>query len=268
MTVISSPRELNSQTSATISANEAIHGRLEPGPATGGRFYNDDEQPPSIIFKFCPDTTKRWNIPDQDWIASIQLKCSNVPRLMREGFYWDKSNVINEEGYIENGTTNATAPASKREFTRWYFLTDIYQPRRWIASLAVTALDKNILYNFNLNQLSREKIRLASAVNQNKKQIYGYRSFTSANKSTATAEIPMMGFNMIYDNMPMKGFWPWPKEKNTAHTKDRAEEGKGEARVVGKGSVSWLPYGNSRRNGIMIMNSYYGNFIGVGKLPA
>ncbi|GAW24447.1 hypothetical protein ANO14919_140310 [Xylariales sp. No.14919] len=136
MAVISSLRELNSQTSAPISANEAIHGHPEPGPATGGRFYKEDEQRPSIVFKLCPNPTKLWNIKYQDWIAYMDVKCSDVPRLMREGFHWDDSNVIKEEGYL----------------------------------------------------------------------------------------YAMLGFNMIYDKMPMEGFWPWPRKRNEAYVKDGADE--------------------------------------------
>ncbi|KAI1749283.1 hypothetical protein F4782DRAFT_513989 [Xylaria castorea] len=29
------------------------------------------------------------------------FKCSDVPRHMREGFYWDGDNVINEDGFID-----------------------------------------------------------------------------------------------------------------------------------------------------------------------
>ncbi|KAI0413168.1 hypothetical protein F5X98DRAFT_391204 [Xylaria grammica] len=154
----------------------------------------------------------------------MDVKCSDVPRLMREGFHWDDSNVIKEEGYLQYGKTNADANSWDLLSTIWYFLADIDQPRRWIACLAVKALNDNTLYNFNLSQLSRETIRSVSASNQDRQHIYGYISFTPADKLSNTAESAMLGFNMIYDKMPMEGFWPWPRERNEAYVKDGADE--------------------------------------------
>ncbi|KAI1159837.1 hypothetical protein F5B18DRAFT_664245 [Nemania serpens] len=209
-------RELNGLTPTPTSANEAVHSHpSELGPATGGRFYKEDKQPPSVKFRFCPDPTRLWHFKYQDWIAFLEVKCSDVPRLMREGFHWDTSNVIKEEGYIERGKPGPNSNAQTSVPARWYFLTDIHQPRRWIASLNVRALDINVLYNFNLSQLSPELIRAASALNQDQQLIYEYRSYTFPDKFCNADESPMTGFNMIYDKMPMEGFWPWPRiEKN------------------------------------------------------
>ncbi|TGJ87279.1 hypothetical protein E0Z10_g1479 [Xylaria hypoxylon] len=135
---------------------------------------------------------------------------------MREGFHWDASNVIKEEGYIEYGKGPRSVKNLASAATRWYFLTDTDQPRRWIASLDVRAFDAKILYNFDLSRLSRELVRTVWASNQDKQQIYGYQSYTPPDKSSDTTEILMTGFNMIYDKMPMEGFWPWPRKENEA----------------------------------------------------
>ncbi|KAI3330099.1 hypothetical protein F4824DRAFT_492443 [Ustulina deusta] len=219
------PRDLNSQTPTPTSANEAIHGHpSEPGPATGGRFYKEDKQHPSIVFKFCPDPSRFFSLRCQDWVAFLEVKCFDVPRLMREGFHWDDSNVIKEEGYIEYGKGGPNVDVWTSTSTRWYFLIDTHQPRRWLASLDVKASDVNILYNFNPSRLSRELVRSVWASNQDQKQIYGYRSHTSLDKFSNTAESPMTGFNMIYDKMPMEGFWPWPRKENEAHAKDHVDK--------------------------------------------
>ncbi|KAI1145182.1 hypothetical protein F4825DRAFT_467551 [Nemania diffusa] len=220
------PRELNREAPAPPPpAYEAINSHPpEPGPATGGRFYNEDKQNPSIHFKFCPDPSKIFSLRAGDWAASLQVKCSDVPRLMREGFHWNASNVIKEDGYIENRRDGHKSDAWESAPTRWYFLADTCQPRRWTASLMVKASDVNILYNFDVSQLSREVVRYVQAVNQEKQEIYSYQAYTAADKSTNTAEAPMIGFNMIYDKMPMEGFWPWPRKENEAHTKDHIKK--------------------------------------------
>ncbi|KAI8949607.1 hypothetical protein F4801DRAFT_591005 [Xylaria longipes] len=225
MVVTAIRREPNSRTPASTSAKEAIHSHpSEPGPATGGRFYKDDKQRPSVVFSLCPDPSRFFALRCQDWIACLVVKCFDVPRLMREGFHWDASNVIKEEGYIEYGNKDPNVATWESASTRWYFLTDTHQPGRWIASLAVEASDVNILYNFDLNQLSRELVKSVLALNQNQQHIYRYRAHAFPDKFYNIAERPMLGFNMIYDKMPMEGFWPWPRKENEAHTKDHVDE--------------------------------------------
>ncbi|KAI0910867.1 hypothetical protein F4823DRAFT_623961 [Ustulina deusta] len=216
MEVESEHLERKSQTPAS-DKNESIHyHRSEPGPAMGGSFYREDEQRPSMVFKFCPDPSKPYRVMDHDWLAGLEVKCPDVPRLMREGFHWDADNVVREEGYLEINEEEPTEAGGPRqagvrriEGTRWYFLKDLHQPPRWIASLAVRAVDVRILYNFDLCQLSRELIRSVWASNQFQQAIYGYESYR-----------PTVRFNMIYDKMPMEGWWPWPRKEIKAQIED------------------------------------------------
>ncbi|KAI1198511.1 hypothetical protein F5X97DRAFT_333341 [Nemania serpens] len=206
--------ELNSLTPTPPYTNKAIYRHpSEPGPATGGRFYEEDKQRPSIFFKFCPDTSRLWNLTRQDWIACLMVKCSDVPRLMREGFHLDACNVIKEEGYIEGENKSSNQSSRTSTVTRWYFLADTHQPRRWIASMEVRALNPHTLYNFNLSRLSREVIRSAWAMNQREELIYEYRAYTFRDKYFNAVESPVIGFNIIYDRMPMEGLWPWPRKE-------------------------------------------------------
>ena len=86
------------------SYNDTIHNTSSrPGPAMGGCFYKDDPQHPSLIFTFCPDPCRHDSLRCQDWVAVLEVKCPDIPRLMREGFHWNTSNVIKEESYIEFG---------------------------------------------------------------------------------------------------------------------------------------------------------------------
>ncbi|GAP91529.1 hypothetical protein SAMD00023353_3101400 [Rosellinia necatrix] len=235
MASIPPSQELIRPTPAPISANGAIQSLISgPGPATGGRFYKADKQRPSILFGFCQDSSKFYATKRQQWVAIMEVKCFDVPRLMREGFYWDASNVIKEEGYIEYGKAEPNADAGACALKRWYFLADTNQPRRWIASIAVTSLDIEILSNFDLGQLSRDNVRVAVAWNQNGEVIYGYQAHTPPDQLSSTTEAPMRCFNMIYDTMPMEGLWPWPRKENEDDAKGRIDQGA--AREIASGS--------------------------------
>ncbi|KAI3333687.1 hypothetical protein F4824DRAFT_471666 [Ustulina deusta] len=133
---------------------------------------------------------------------------------MREGFYWDSGNVIHEDGYI-NLKPNPSA-LFRRQGKGWdgirhYFLKDLQQPQRWIATVELYALHFETLSRFDLSQLSPEKIRLGMAFSQLGDTIYKY-SYAQ----------PQYCFNAIYDNMPMEGQWPWPRRD----TKDKPTDKK------------------------------------------
>ncbi|KAI0468503.1 hypothetical protein F4859DRAFT_524426 [Xylaria cf. heliscus] len=205
------PRELYGRSPPPTPVNRLIRIHpSEPRPAAGGRFYEEIKQRPSMTFKFCPNPSKFLALRCQEWIACLEVKCFDVPRLMREGFHWDASNIIKEEGYYEYGKGDFNPNAFESVPSRWYFLTDTHQPRRWVASLRVMASDCNVLYNFQPSRLSRELVRSVCCLNHNDNPIYGYRAYTAPDTVHNTAAIEMMGFNMIYDKMPMEGFWPWP----------------------------------------------------------
>ncbi|KAI0429533.1 hypothetical protein F5Y09DRAFT_342527 [Xylaria sp. FL1042] len=243
MAAASDHPEIKCQVPAPAYKNEATrHNKTEPGPAMGGSFYREDPQDVSIVFKFCPDPSRPYRISDHDWLAGLEVKCADVPRLMREGFHWDASNVIKEEGYVEvnrecpeqAGVTNlgrmwrwffpVTVQQSSRRIQgiRWYFLKDLIQPSRWVASLSVQAADLRILYNFDLSQLSRELIRSVWASDQSQHEIYAYQSYP-----------PTVRFNMIYDKMPMEGWWPWPRRETQARVKNDVKKEAHEQDIAG-----------------------------------
>ncbi|KAI0445233.1 hypothetical protein F4803DRAFT_509023 [Xylaria telfairii] len=220
------PEEPNSPIPASTSTSETIHCRpSEPGPATGGQLYKENKQRPSVLFEFCPDPTRSFSLRCQDWVAHMEVKCFDVPRLMREGFHWDTSNVIKEEGYIQYGKDCPNLNSWKTAALRWYFLADTRQPQRWTAAIDVRTWDVDILYNFDLSRLSRQLIKSAAAYSQNQQLIYQYESYALPDTYYNRPERPMVGFNTIYDKMPMEGFWPWPRKENEAHTEAHVDEG-------------------------------------------
>ncbi|KAI1124550.1 hypothetical protein F5Y10DRAFT_284967 [Nemania abortiva] len=175
----------------------------QPGPVTRGNPYRESEQRCSLMFGFCPDPSDL--TLNQDWAAVLMVKCRDVPCLMREGFYWDGANVIREEGYIDCDFTYALCRQDGKRWagTRHYFLKDLQQPLRWVATIQVFALNPRTIYQFDLNQLSRERsMQWATAIHQSSEHlIYHWHHCSPAER-----------FNAIYDNMPMEGWWPWPRK--------------------------------------------------------
>ncbi|KAI1827653.1 hypothetical protein F4861DRAFT_549840 [Xylaria intraflava] len=177
-------------------------------PAITRNFYHEDRMPESIQFTFYPNPDKHWRT--QEWLATIMIKCDDVPRLMREGFFWNDANVVKEDGFINEDTKNGPIQADKKAWrtTRHYFLQDLHQPRRWTAKIEVFGLRDEALFHFDLRQLRRERIREGYAVNRHGEAIYVYHH-----------GVPQRCFNAIYDDLLMPGQWPrgsWPKPKADA----------------------------------------------------
>ncbi|KAF2972296.1 hypothetical protein GQX73_g1304 [Xylaria multiplex] len=173
----------------------------QPGPATSGKSYRENKERRSMLFSFCPNPSDL--SLNQDWVAVQMVKCCDVPRLMREGFYWDGANVIREEGFVDGDFTYIDRRQDRKRWAgnRHYFLKDLQEPPRWISTIEVFALNWSTLYRFNLNQLSRENMRSLTAVNQSGDVIYRWKN-----------GLPQLWFNAVYDDMPLKGWWPWPRK--------------------------------------------------------
>jgi hypothetical protein len=139
---------------------------------------------------------------------------------MREGFYWDTANVIPEEGYV---TFDGENPKRVRWYgkkyagTRHYFLKDLQQPLRWMATIEVLVVDYYALCQFDLSQLCRERIRLGSALSQASPDHYIWKYRYD--------QVPWGCFNLVYGDMPMEGWWPWPRKEPEADKKDEKDSG-------------------------------------------
>jgi hypothetical protein len=56
------------------------------------------------------------------WAAILSVKCQDMPRLMRDGFFWSADNVVPEEGCMP--TTRPEWVAKGFEHTRRWTLID------------------------------------------------------------------------------------------------------------------------------------------------
>ncbi|KAI1364661.1 hypothetical protein F5Y08DRAFT_339419 [Xylaria arbuscula] len=209
------------QPSALTPDTNTAHGTgSSPRTATGWRPLEEEPQLSSLIFTFCPNPSRYGSLRRQDWVAVLEAKCSDIPRLMREGFYWDASNIIKEESYIEFGAKWPILNLWKSLPKRSYSLSD----KHWTASLTIEASDLTTLYDFDINRLTRQTVKSVSATNQNQQETYGYNAPMSVNWLFITTYIPMRGFNVIYDNKPLEGAWPWPSKEHKGRG-DRGNKG-------------------------------------------
>ncbi|XXG96309.1 hypothetical protein Hte_002590 [Hypoxylon texense] len=188
-----------------ISYGEAVDRTTmqpTPGPARNGKFYFDLPQPSSISFSFRPDPMM--DDEYQPWFGQLDVKCDDVPLLMREGFYCTTANIIQEEGFIDDITPDLYGsgnPDNPCTITRFWFLRDLQQPPRWVACLQVHAPNDGTLSRFRFENCSSDMVLVAKAWSLSNKLIYYFDALNA-----------QQCINSIYDYMPLKGWWPWPKE--------------------------------------------------------
>ncbi|KAI1655186.1 hypothetical protein F4813DRAFT_368013 [Daldinia decipiens] len=192
----------------SLNTSDQQPHRVVP-PATNGKRYFEKETKSHIAFCFSPDPTKPY--PTQLWSAQMIIKCDNVPQLMLEGLRWTTDSVLWEDGYVAEISaaymhikTFEDLCEAGLTWTRHYFLQDIQQePPRWIAHLQVHAETCKTLAGIKLGELSIQNVVSAYAWGSRREYIYSW-----------IKKKPWEAYNAIYDDMPMDGWWPWPKREN------------------------------------------------------
>jgi hypothetical protein len=192
------PYEASAPDRNTRQITPNLENQWQPGPARNGRWNYQEIQRVTVRFIFSPNPSLPF--PTHDWMAVLYVECRDVPRLMREGFYWDRANVIYEDEHV----FTRTDPEVNQEGQHWcgkryYYLKDLQQPQRWTATLHVYTLTNLMLYYFDLGQLSKERFQRTFAYSPFGRTIYQYHY-----------SLPRCCYNLIYNNMPIEGQWPWP----------------------------------------------------------
>ncbi|KAI1382989.1 uncharacterized protein F4822DRAFT_421786 [Hypoxylon trugodes] len=173
-------------------------------PETG--FYFSDTSPIALWLCLGAAGPNR-NSP---WFAQLNVRCKDITELMRDGFHVTEENVLWNEGKIGDTTdiytdfdmsfVNQICESGKIR-TREYVLRDTQSnPPRWTAFLQVHAETDAVLSNFRLGRISAANVHGAQAFGANGRIVYNYSALSPANS-----------FNIIYDDMPMEGLWPWPR---------------------------------------------------------
>jgi hypothetical protein len=138
---------------------------------------------------------------DLPWAAGLMVKCRDVPRLMREGFFWSAENILPEEGYMSHSTTPGWSDIGFHHKRVWSLADKSNgDTPLWVAQLEVRSHSVTILSGFQVHNLSRKNVHRANAWNEERYLVYHFGS-----------QSPRDSYNCIYDNMPLQGWWPWPK---------------------------------------------------------
>ena len=166
-----------------------------------------------VKFWLSPPEHQRTTTVSASWHACIILKTKDLPRLMLQGFHWTAAeNLEPYAGCFHQGERiRAQLPEKGWDFCRVYFLAEKpHSSRRhrgsqlWVGRVEVFAPRLDVLRGFSLDRdLHRSYITKAQAfdIPEVWSQYYRY------NKAHLEQCI-----NVVTDNTPLSGWWPWPKE--------------------------------------------------------
>ena len=119
------------------------------------------------------------------------------------------ANVQNELSYFEQNISPSSIPEmhSGEQHDGWthlrkYFLSNRDGETFWKAEVTVYTKSLAVLGAFQLDHLTMETLGLTYATNWDGKMVYMYRKWQDASTY----------MNAIYGDMPMAGWWPWPKD--------------------------------------------------------
>lgn len=193
--------------------------------------WNDVEE--SIFFVFSPvpvDIEDKAKLQHVSWIAKMTIKTRDLPRLMREGLHWTAANVLHELPLVS--TEPGYVPIHFKEGCagiRTWFLSDIGKDCKWAAAiqLYVNAREAGVLSQFEVADLRPDMIIdvIALAEVQSRPGDPTNRDLADSNSKSEEVKDssskcvyyfcsshPSFNFNKIYDDMPLEGWWPWPKK--------------------------------------------------------
>lgn len=134
------------------------------------------------------------------WAAVLTVSAQNIPQLMLHGFYWSHQDLIRGAGNL--CTNDWSVSDGPKTPTRTYQYTSRElrnQMPLWYARLVVISEGVSVLKDFDLNWITEDTITRARAWNWAGKDVYCYD------------EAKERYFNVIYDRMPTRGWWPRPR---------------------------------------------------------
>ncbi|KAI1408196.1 hypothetical protein F5Y13DRAFT_205053 [Hypoxylon sp. FL1857] len=158
-----------------------------PPPATHGQFYFEKQISEAIELAYARRSLTYWSLDNVQWEDGYISKTLPEPNNEYDKFM--------NQYLIEKGLM----------VTRHYFLRDLQVPSRWVAHFQIHAATVKVLTNMRLENLSTDNIDFAHAWSDGRQRsIYQYRR-----------SHPEGCYNAIYDDMPMGGWWPWPKKRDS-----------------------------------------------------
>lgn len=137
---------------------------------------------------------------NQGWVARVCVNVRTLPNLMRSGFHVAEENVQRRKGYFVLDPQGQNPFEGQPTHSPRYSLKSTGSPR-WNAEVIVTASTVRELSQFQMPQsLSAENVGVAVGFDRSGQRIYGF-----------SVVDPDENFNAVYDDMPLNGWWPWPR---------------------------------------------------------
>ncbi|KAJ0358734.1 hypothetical protein COL154_008895 [Colletotrichum chrysophilum] len=136
------------------------------------------------------------------------VKTTDLKRLMREGFFWATENFNFKATYTH--TFDPRKEPKQLAQMGWtcarnFFLSDLEDDPFWTAKMSVYARDRVTLDSFAVTGLSRKNMSWARAWAKDGTSGYVEDLYKWVCGS------PESSYNKIYGNLPLDGWWPWPK---------------------------------------------------------
>ncbi|CCF39349.1 hypothetical protein CH063_02113 [Colletotrichum higginsianum] len=144
--------------------------------------------------------------PESEWEARLRVKSRDLPRLMREGFHWTPANFDPGATYIQKDLSGEKKTIKRRwTQSRNFFLSDLSDNPYWAATLVIYARSTRVLSRFKVTDVTPDTMSWAAAWKKdehwgNVHWIYEW-----------DCRRPQESYNAVYGEMPLDGWWPWPK---------------------------------------------------------
>uniref|UniRef100_A0A8H7NNP8 Uncharacterized protein n=1 Tax=Bionectria ochroleuca TaxID=29856 RepID=A0A8H7NNP8_BIOOC len=183
--------------------NENSQGSRPNEPKDEEKKASSTEKPPRTApFDRIASLTMSRKI--QKWTACLTLETCDVSHLMKEGFYWDKSSIEPESGFLIPYQKDLPADESQWGWkcARVYQCSSMREGIiQWKGQLRILAQELKTLAEFNLDILTADAIHVMMVRDSENRVVYCYSRLR-----------PQDNCNAYYDHMPMEGYWPWPRK--------------------------------------------------------
>jgi hypothetical protein len=139
------------------------------------------------------------------WRAELSICINDLPALMKTGLFLSDANVDTKHSCIVAGEDVTPMAGEKRwAYERQYYIEHVEgNTLQWKGTLRVVSMSLEVLREFRIGRLSADMVCLAVALNTDGQAAYHFNANYSQDN-----------FNALLDDLPLKGLWPWPKEKN------------------------------------------------------
>lgn len=152
---------------------------------------------------------QRMTSGDDNWQAFVKIQADDLGRVMREGLHWTEANLDREAGYIDYNPQSSISSLIPPFITcaRVFVFRDLAREPQWTAKMTVLCRDLPSLSLFRFSDLTVDHIAFCTAKDADGKMVYMFGRVGGC-----------FNMNTLYDDMPLEGWWPWPKRAE-AHSK-------------------------------------------------